>query len=1530
MFFGDSTCMAHKIPVLLRWIFIFVCLGLLQSFSLQAKQQLRFESLDLRDGLSQSSVYDVVQDSDGFMWFATADGLNRYDGYDFKVFRHDVNSSSSISSNYIKVLFVDSQARMWVGTNGGGVNLYLPKTQSFRRFMHKEVVNDIFEDSLGHLWFATEQGLYRFTSNAFQFTALNVHRHRITAIVEDDAQVLWFSGDKGVDAVDIGSNLPVSIPSYQQLQNYIQDEKVSAMLSDSRGDLWFGTVNDGLIRFSPKSGEIEHFTHLQIGFGHLTDSRIRTLFEDKQGGVWVGTESDGVNYYDRKTEQFSAYSHSIDDEYSISNDDVLSIYQDASGVLWFGTWAGGVNRYLQRWGIFSHYRTNGSKDSRGNKGLSHSVVTDFVYDQGLLWISTYGGGLNLFDEATERFTHFRHHKNSAETSISDDRIWSLYQDENKDIWIGTYGSGLDRFDTKTHQFENFRHDSNDPYSLSHDDVVSTLLDSKGRFWVATRGGGLNLLNRKTGKFRHYRHDAKDKRSIGSDKVWTIFEDSAGILWLGLDGGGVDRFDAQTESFEHFVHHEQRNSLSDNKVTSIIEYPNGILWMGTKGGLNRYDVSTGVFEHFKESDGLSNNVVYDIVPDNGQLWLSTNRGLSRLDIATKRFRNFSVSDGLQGNEFNTGAYFKAKSGEIFFGGTRGFNRFFPADIGEDSQIPNVVFSELLLFNQSVDIKPVVTPKFMPELDDSHFYLTHGINYTDTITLNHKQSMVSFVFSALSFANPLKNQFAYQLENWDDNWIYTDASRRIATYSKLDAGEYVFRVKASNADGAWNEQGKSIRLRILPPPWLTWWAFMGYALMVILIGYFLIRAQYNKIYYERSLVRKLKAMDKIKDEFLANTSHELRTPLNGIIGLTESLMDGVAGELPMTAKHNLAMVAASGRRLSNLVNDILDFSKLKNHSLSLNTKPVDLHSMTNVILTLSRPLVGSKNIDLINDVDAIFPNVNADEDRLQQILHNLVGNGIKFTENGYVRVSAVMHQGIVKVSVSDSGIGIAKDKVQLIFSSFEQIEGGVAREYGGTGLGLAVTKQLVELHGGNIWVESTLGVGSEFTFSLKSCCETMNLSEADELSATRIQQMPDDHEVKSLSVVNFKRKGRHKEQSVPDKTFSILLVDDEPVNLQVLHNHLLLQDYRIVEASSGEQALQLLEQEKTFDLVLLDIMMPKMSGYQVCEKIREKYSLNDLPVIFLTAKNQVNDLVRSFEVGANDYLTKPVAKHELLSRVDTHLRLLDTNRNLEQKVAQRTRELVQSEKMVSLGTLTAGVAHELNNPTNFTYLATQNLISDLDLFERFITRLAGDNADIAIKQAFDSRFTALRAHLSTISEGSERIKKTVQDLCFFTQLDGAAVKRADIGQSLQATIDLVRTQHQEVVSFELNLTKVPELTCSVAQLNQVFISLVLNACDAVKLKKQQAPNIQGMVRIGCEVVGRSIKITIADNGCGMDEQTLDKLFEPFFTTKEVGSGTGLGLSTAYGIIKRHHGQFEVSSKLGQGSEFTITLPMDNEMS
>ena len=674
--------------------------------------------------------------------------------------------------------------------------------------------------------------------------------------------------------------------------------------------------------------------------------------------------------------------------------------------------------------------------------------------------------------------------------------------------------------------------------------------------------------------------------------------------------------------------------------------------------------------------------------------------------------------------------------------------------------------------------------------------------------------------------------------------------------------------------------------------------------------------------------------LKDEFLANTSHELRTPLNGIIGLAESLIDGVAGKLPAEANHNLAMVVASGRRLANLVNDILDFSKLKNRHLTLDLKPLDVYSMTEVVLTLSRPLLVNPSddhkLELINAVPNDLPAVQADENRLQQILHNLVGNAIKFTEKGIVTVSAQVTGDRLTVSVKDTGIGIAPDKFEAIFSSFEQLEGHVERTHGGTGLGLAVSKQLVELHGGKIMVESQLGQGSTFSFTLPVSEEKAQTDICIKQAVARLHVLEEE-----VLVVPQNR--------LDGTGFRILLVDDEPVNRQVLHNHLSQQNYQLVDAAGGEEALQQVADNGPFDLILLDIMMPRMSGYEVCKTLRETWPVNDLPIIFLTAKNQVTDLMQSFAVGANDYLSKPVSKHELLTRVETHLKFLDINRHLEDKVIERTAELMdknqeivssqqqllQADKMASLGTLTAGVAHEINNPTNFVHVSAQNLEVDLSKFEAFLLELASDDADDEIIASFKTHFKPLYNHLSMIRDGTDRIKVIVQDLRAFSQLDAAEQKPVIITEKLQSTVNLVRTKYMEIAELVTDFNGTPELRCFPAQLNQVFMNLIVNACDAIRDKQRLCDSkIDGKVTIGCRQKGDIVEISVKDNGCGMTAETKDKLFEPFYTTKDVGEGTGLGLSISFGIIQNHGGQLSAESEEGIGTTFWVRLPVAKE--
>ncbi|MEP0754833.1 AAA family ATPase [Trichocoleus sp. Lan] len=722
-----------------------------------------------------------------------------------------------------------------------------------------------------------------------------------------------------------------------------------------------------------------------------------------------------------------------------------------------------------------------------------------------------------------------------------------------------------------------------------------------------------------------------------------------------------------------------------------------------------------------------------------------------------------------------------------------------------------------------------------------------------------------------------------------------------------------------------------------------------------------------------ITERKRMEELKDEFLANTSHELRTPLNGIIGITESLIDGVTGHLPEKTIYNLSMVVSSAHRLSNLINDILDFSKLKHGNLPLKIKPVGMREITNVVLTLSQPLIGKKSLQLINKIAPNTPSVNADEDRVQQILYNLVGNAIKFTDSGVVEVSASVVEEEQKedssnaeylpylaITVADTGIGIPPEKFGKIFESFEQADGSTARIYGGTGLGLAITKKLVELHNGEICVKSQMGVGSQFTF-------TLPLSKEVKVEELKVEERFKFKELKPRLGNLQPAKQQFATQSGDVK---ILIVDDEPVNVQVLVNYLSEQNYSLTQAFNGIEALAAIAQGLRPDIILLDVMMPRMTGYEVCKKIREQYSLNELPILMLTAKNQVSDLVEGFKSGANDYLIKPISKNELLARINLHLQLsnLEALRQAEARerekaqqleltlsALQRTQaQLIQAEKMSSIGQLVAGVAHEINNPVNFIYgnLAPTNdyardLLNLIQMYEQFypdpVPEIQREIETIELEYLKED-FPKI---LSSMQVGAERIQSIVLSLRNFSRLDEAEMKPVDIHSGIESTLLILQhrlkpQKNRLGIEVVKEFARLPKVACYAGQLNQVFMNILSNAIDALEevcglsfaghdheqstMNHEQSPTI--WIRTSVVEEDR-VAIRIGNNGPSMTEEVQKKIFDPFFTTKPVGAGTGLGLSISYSIVvERHGGQIRCISSPLQGVEFIIEIPIQQQ--
>ncbi|MBF0118912.1 MAG: response regulator [Desulfobacterales bacterium] len=1226
------------------------------------------------------------------MWFGTRGGLNKYDGYDFTTYKYDPNNKKSLSNNYVWSILKDRSEKLWFVTYGGGLNRYDPETDSFIRYQHdknnsKSLSSDVlwtaYEDRSGVIWVGTEKGLDRFDKTTETFTHFqnvpnnsdSLSHNTVSQICEDEFGDLWvgtYGG--GLNKFDRVSGKFVRYQSDMKNPNSLSNDNIWVIRKDRKGILWIGTEG-GLNKFDPKNKIFVRYQHDDKNLNSLSHDTVLSIHEDNREILWIGTSGGGLNQFDSQRNRFIRYQQEIGNPESLSNNSVWYIYEDILKALWICT-DNAINKYDYGKEKIEHFYNK----PWNTNSLSDSQVSA-IYKDGsdMLWLGTYGG-LNKFNRKNNTFIHYLHDEKNPDSLISN-VIKAISPDINGNLWLGT-SNGLDKFDPVKKTFVHYLNDPNNSNSLNLNVIFSVINDTKGIVWIGLSGKGVDKFDPSKNTFTHYVHDENNFNSLVNDWTNCLLEDSEGFIWIGTESG-VSQFDPAKEIFTNYTFDKNNpNSLSNNLAETIYEDSLKRIWIGTGDGLNRFDKSTKQFTVYREKNGLASNHVFGILEDKqGYIWISTEKGLSKLNLNNENFRNYNKWDGLQSNIFLVGSCFKSNDGELFFGGINGFNAFYPDKLNDNPNIPPVVLTDFNIFNNPIHV-------------GGNSPLQKHINIAEEVTLSYKQSFFSFKFASLNFRSPQNNQYAYMMEGFDKKWNYIDYKRRFASYTNLDPGKYIFKVKASNNDGVWNEKGASIKITITPPIWKTWWAYASYAIFFVfsIAGYVRYKtkaqtkelAQRNKeLEQERLTAERLRQIDKMKDEFLANTSHELRTPLNGIIGLTESIIDGAIGIIPQIVKENLLIVVQSGKRLANLVNDILDFSKLKNKDLQLRKTNVDIHELTEIVLKLSKPLIAGKSLELKNEIPIDIPAVIADENRLQQIIYNLLGNAIKFTDKGQVIISAQLKNDKVQINVSDTGIGIPKEKFEDIFKSFEQVDGSIEREYGGTGLGLAVTKSLIELHGGKIWVDSQLGHGSIFSFTLPVTYEKPEIKSDKIVKITTVStdELMSEYQNESLIETSDVLQQRKELEDVRGKIitsnmygFKILVVDDEAVNLQVIKNNLCMAGAESEIVHSGIEALEKLDYVHP-DLILLDIMMPKMNGYETARRIREKYSKEEMPIIFISAKSHVSDLVYSFESGGNDYITKPISKNELFTRMNFHIEHSKDRKNLK-KAEEKYRQIFEN--------------------------------------------------------------------------------------------------------------------------------------------------------------------------------------------------------------------------------------------------------------
>lgn len=851
---------------------------------------IRFDRISIEDGLSQATILSMHQDSAGFMWFGTEEGLDRFDGYEFTNYRNDPADSESISCSYVWAIDEDPHGDLWLATDGGGISRWNRATDTFDNFKAEpEGSNGPSSDNIrslriapsGLIWIATRKaGLNSFdpATGAFVY-----YRHdsadpsslgsdRVFGLSIDASGQVWIGTDDGLDRLNEDG---------EGFTHYRHDPADSASLSDSRvrsiagdrqGDLWVGTLDGGLNRWNPATGDFTRYTHDDTDPRSLSSNRVRAILEDDAGRLWIGTV-EGLNLFDSSSESFSSYTNNPADPTSLSTNDVISLYQDRGGVVWIGTQLGGVNKWNPNIWSFGHH----SSQRSGANSLRNSNVTSFAEDRaGRLWIGTVGGGVSVLDRVSGHYTH--HGTGSGSSGgLSTELVMTLLNDHLGTTWVGTLDGGINRFNPTTETFTHYRHDPSRSDSLGSDGVMSLYEDQQGTLWVGTFGGGLNRFDRKTGTFTRFTHDPRDPTTISSDRVTTIAQDPSGLLWVGTDAGGLNLFDPRAGTFVHFMADPaDPRSISSDTIFSLHVDASGQLWIGTRGGgLDTLETlpessESAVFVNRSSRDGLSNDTIYGILPDSsGSLWMSTNRGLSRYDRATGTFRNYRFSHGLQGDEFNFGAHYRSTGGELMFGGINGFNIFFPERIETNSAVPPVVMTSFLKFN-----KPVAA--------DGPVFGREGVE------LGFRDDVVTFEFAALDFTAPKENRYAYILEGFDDAWIDLGTVRRV-TFTDLDGGDYVLRVRGSNNEGVWNENGLALNLSVAPPPWLTWWAYGLYALLISTALYLYWLAQQRKLKREEEYSGRLEEEVRERTGALEDRAHELEDLNQQLVdaSLTDSL-------------------------------------------------------------------------------------------------------------------------------------------------------------------------------------------------------------------------------------------------------------------------------------------------------------------------------------------------------------------------------------------------------------------------------------------------------------------------------------------------------------------------------------------------------------------------------------------------------------------------------------------------------------------
>ncbi|GIZ09625.1 hybrid sensor histidine kinase/response regulator [Flavobacterium sp. UMI-01] len=1235
---------------------------------LSAQEENSFIHLNTDNGLSQSDINTIYQDKQGFMWFGTHDGLNKYDGYNFSVYKPDLNDKKSISSNLVWKIVEDQHNNLWIGTTGGGLNFFDKKTETFTHFKN-EVGNN-----------------------------LSIVSNTISSLLIDKKNRLWIGTPKGIDMLDLNKPIKNAVFNHYEINlkqhiNSWDGSNVNSIFEDSKNNIWVGS-KFGLFKLVKNRQGENYFEHTG-----LINISVRSITEDEFGRLIIGAHN-GLHIISSKNNKIAV---------DVISNEVFTCLLSTKGYLWAGS-SNGLSRFENASTLKLPYLIKKySYDPKNPElGLSKSDVKSLFLDKGgILWIGVNGGGVNKFNPNVKRFKHIK--KTLNPSSLSNDKVRCIFEDSNQYMWIGTEGGGLN-YIKKGQKYVDFTNllstlkifalaevkegnskklligaegtnglyelDITHPNSISKaqiknikqidHSVFSILVDSKKNVWIGTYNGGVHrwLATETTGVYKKdiLYQNSNRPTSISNNIIRSIYEDSKGNIWFGT-ADGLNKLPAHqirknNPNFEIFKNKtNDPSSLSHNYILAIHESRYGDLWIGTfGGGLNKLiPAKIGKEESFKsysEKDGLPNNVIKGILEDSyGNLWLSTNKGLSRFTIKSEKFKNYDVNDGLQSNEFSELAYLKRSNGELLFGGINGFNTFYPNQIKDNLVKPKTVFTSFSIFNKPIAIG---------EEFNGRVILNQSINTIDEIELLYSENSFSVEFSSLNYTAPRKNSYAYKLEGFNDEWIYTSYKNRLATYTNLAPGTYTLLVKSSNNDGIWNETPASIKITVVPPFWRTNFAYFIY--FIVFIGFLMALRRFEIIRSAKKHQLELEVFEKekhdemhrLKLEFFTNISHEFRTPLTLIKGPLEYLQKNSGTISKEKVNEQYGIMHKNIDYLLRLVNQLLDFRKMDKGKLDLIVWKSNLLEFLKLVGEPFQFLSHKKNIDFKINSKIENPILWFDTDALEKIMNNLLSNAFKFTsEGGKITVEILDGKDHTIVSdmeinanpsdyiiikVKDSGLGIPPHRLNFIFERFYVDKDYRKVNTQGTGIGLDFTKKLIELHQGHIEVTNNKKRGASFFIWLpknKGAYENINgitFGGETENNVFTTELNAETHAVEILDEIVDQNE--HKSRS---KLPVLLVVEDNP-DIRILIKNGLEKKYDIYEAENGQRGIELAHKLMP-NIILTDIFMPIMDGIEMCDKLKTTSETSHIPIVMLTAKTSTEWEKEGLKNGADGYIRKP---------------------------------------------------------------------------------------------------------------------------------------------------------------------------------------------------------------------------------------------------------------------------------------------------